>query len=265
MDNLKNKLKDTYHGIRKHLSEGSTSTQIIVVIIVAIVVITMINIITSIVKRIRNYYQGSPELVKTIKSAKKRLVIKQYENHEIQKLLRRSKNEHGGIEFTYRLWFLVDDWTYKYGSWKHIFHKGNSDSWPNRAPGAWFHPKKNTMRIYMNTYNNIVDSADIPNIPIQKWVHMAIICNNRDINIYINGQLRKQLKLSGIPRQNNGDLYVNNFGGFSGYISRMVYHDYAIPVAKLKEYVDEGPSRVLPPSIDISPPYLASNWWQMNY
>jgi len=265
MNNIKNKLKDTYTGIKSYLTDGSSKAQIIAVILVSIVVIIIISIITTIVKRRRNYYQGSPELVKTIKSAKKRLVIKQYENHEIEKLLRRSKNEFGGIEFTYRMWFLVDDWTYKYGSWKHIFHKGNSDSWPNRAPGAWFHPKKNIMRIYMNTYNNIVDSTDIPNIPIQKWVHMAIICNNIDINIYINGQLRKQMKLSGIPRQNNGDLYINNFGGFSGYISRMVYHDYAIPLAKLKDYVDEGPSRVPCPSIDNVPPYLVSNWWQMNY
>lgn len=259
------KIKNIGSGIKEKINGGGSMFQIIAVIIVAIILIFIHQTITTIVKRIKNYHQGSPELVKTIKSAKKRLVIKQYDNHTIKTLIRRSKNEFGGIEFTYRLWLFVDDWTYKYGSWKHIFHKGNQDSWPNRSPGAWFHPKKNIMRIYMNTYNNIVDSVDIPNIPIQKWLHLAIICNNRNLNIYINGQLRKQLKLSGIPRQNYGDLYINNFGGFSGYVSRMVYHDFALPVARLKEYVDEGPSRVPCPSVDITPPYLVSNWWQLNY
>ena len=265
MDSIHKYTKSNIIRFNTKIQEGNATVQIIAVIIVSIIVISLITIITSIVKRIKNYYQGSPELVKTIKSAKKRLVIKQYEDHNINTLIRRSKNEWGGIEFTYRLWFFVDDWTYKYGSWKHIFHKGNPDSWPNRAPGAWFHPKKNVMRVYMNTYNNIVDSVDIPNIPIQKWVHLAIICNNRNISIYINGQLRKQFKLSGIPRQNYGDLYINNFGGFSGYLSRMVYHDFALPVAKLKDYVDEGPSRVPCPSAENTPPYLVSNWWQLNY
>ena len=35
--------------------------------------------------------------------------------------------------------------------------------------------------------------------------------------------------------------------------------------AKLKEYVDEGPSRVPCPSINVVPPYLVTNWWQLNY
>jgi hypothetical protein len=265
MDKVKSKINEMFNNTTNKITGGDPTIQIIAVIVVSFIVMILIEIISKTVNRINNYYEGSPILVETIKSAKKRLVIRQYSNKKIDTLLRRSKNEWGGIEFTYRLWFYIDDWTYKYGSWKHIFHKGNSNSWPNRAPGAWLHPKKNMMRVYMNTYENIVDSIDIPNIPIHKWIHLTVMCKDRKINIYINGQLRKQLKLSGIPRQNYGDLYINNFGGFSGYISKMVYNDFALPISELKNIISEGPSTAPIPSLTTKPPYLATNWWQLNY
>ena len=61
----------------------------------------------------------------------------------------------------------IDNWDYKTGVWKHVFHKGNDDSWPDRAPGVWIHPDKNALRVYMNTYKKINEYLDIPNIPIK--------------------------------------------------------------------------------------------------
>ena len=40
---------------------------------------------------------------------------------------------------------FIDDWSYKYGQWKHVMHKGNESSWPLRAPGMWLHPKENIL------------------------------------------------------------------------------------------------------------------------
>ena len=57
---------------------------------------------------------------------------------------------------------------YKFGEWKHMFHKGNKTSYLNRAPGVFIHPDKNSIRIYMNTMQNILEYVDIDNIPIQK-------------------------------------------------------------------------------------------------
>lgn len=262
------KFTDVTGEIKTKFMEGNIVVQLGVVIALSLVVIFIIHTFFMILKRLDNFRKGSPILIKTIKDAKQRKVIKQNgpkSKGYIGTLLRRSRNENGGIEFTYRLWFYIDDWTYKYGSWKHMFHKGNYDSWPNRAPGVWLHPTKNIMRVYMNTYNKIAEHVDVPNIPIKKWVHLAIICKSRNLNIYINGQLRTKLKLQSLPKQNYGDLFINAFGGFSGYMSKMVYHDFALPVVKLRKEIPEGPSTAPCPGTDITPPYLATNWWQLKY
>ena len=61
---------------------------------------------------------------------------------------------------------------YKVGEWKHVFHKGNKTSFPNRAP-VWIHPNNNALRIYMNTYDNPLEYVDIDNIP-RKWFHRRL-------------------------------------------------------------------------------------------
>ena len=50
---------------------------------------------------------------------------------------------------------------YKVGEWKHVFHKGNKTGYPNRCPGVYIHPTKNTLRIYTNTYDKILEYVDI--------------------------------------------------------------------------------------------------------
>ena len=50
-----------------------------------------------------------------------------------------------------------------------ICHKGNDSSYPNRAPGVWIHPTKNSLRIYMNTFDNILDYIDVDDVPVKKW------------------------------------------------------------------------------------------------
>ena len=175
--------------------------------------------------------------------------------------MKRSKNEGDGIEFTYASWLYVNDWSYKYGDWKHVYHKGNSDSWPNRAPGVWFHPKKNTLRVYMNTYNQIADYVDIDNIPLHKWMHLTVMCYGNKLDVFINGFLKKQLILNGIPKQNYGDVYINSFGGYDGFLSEMRYYDYAISMPDLEDIIRSGPSSA--PCVDTGskPPYLSPNWW----
>ena len=40
---------------------------------------------------------------------------------------------------------------------------------PNRAPGVYLHSTKNTMRVYMNTYDDPLEYVDIENLPLRKW------------------------------------------------------------------------------------------------
>ena len=78
---------------------------------------------------------------------------------------------------------------------------------------------------------------------------------------HINGNLKKSKLINGIPRQNNGDLWVNLFGGFSGYISKLQYHRKALDYKEIEEIVREGPSKDACGDTGEYPPYLDDSWW----
>lgn len=260
-DKVKDKSKEGYGKMKNFFQSGSVISQIVILVIVFFLIIIIIQIIQGIYTRIKDNRDSKPWLLKGTKESKNQLIVYQDPKIRHSKTLLRSKNESEGIEFTYVMWLYVNDWSYKYGDWKHIFHKGNSDSWPSRAPGVWFHPKKNAIRVYMNTYNQIGDYVDIENIPLHKWMHLTIMCHDNKLDVFINGFLKRQLILNGIPKQNYGDVYINSFGGYDGFISEMRYYNYTLPMNDLESIIREGPSRA--PCVDTGsrPPYLSPNWW----
>ena len=86
---------------------------------------------------ISSYYTKeteNPYLVSGIKNASDSLVISQDKEHKSYIPIARSDNK-GGIEFTYSFWMLITDLRgTSEGKWKHVFHKGRKNFYPNRAP-----------------------------------------------------------------------------------------------------------------------------------
>jgi hypothetical protein len=150
---------------------------------------------------------------------------------------------------------------YKKGEWKHIMHKGNSSSYPNRAPGVWIHPTSNILRIYMNTHENILEYIDIDNIPLRKWVNTIIILSHQNLDIYINGFLKERKTLSSLPKQNDDDFWINMFGGFDGFVSNVKYYSHAIEYDTIDGIVQRGPSTSNCIDTKEVPPYLDDSWW----
>ena len=138
-------------------------------------------------------------------------------------------------------------------------------SWPLRAPGVWLHPTRNAMRVYMNTYSKIGDWVQIENIPVKKWFHTAIVLKQRNLDIYINGEMVKSYKLFGLPKQNYGDIFIHRLSGYDGFTSRLKYYNYAVSYAELSKLLKQGPSPIGCSASNDLPPYLASSWWTNNY
>lgn len=254
------KLGGSTQQVKNFFTSGSAVSKVVIAIIFIVVVLVIVQVIKAIFGGIHNYRYNRIwiENGKTL-CPKTSVVVPGH-------LLHRSKNELGGAEFTYSFWMLVSDWSFKYGQWKHILHKGNSTSWPNRAPGIWLHPKENTMRFYMNTFDSVADNyIDIQNIPLNKWFHIVYSVNQLSMDVYINGTLRKSLKFSSLPKQNNGDLYIMNFRGFEGYLSRMAYFNYAIPYSDIEKLIVLGPSPISCSGSGNTPPYLTPTWWTDTY
>ena len=92
----------------------------------------------------------------------------------------RSVNEREGLEFTWSVWLnikKIGDGISNSTSYKHIFNKGDNSnvqnatdwnginvtgmSFPNNSPGMYLSPKKNTIVIVMNTFNNVIENVEI--------------------------------------------------------------------------------------------------------
>lgn len=242
--------------------------QLLLVIVATILFLIVYKIIQAIIDQVRSNKEGRPYLVPATKDAQTMLRIDQNPlnpNSGNVLQLRRSRNEQDGLEFTYSWWTFIQDYQYKKGEWKNVFFKGNSTSWPLRAPGVWLHPSENSMYVYMNSYGDIQNEVAIPNIPIGKWFHTTLIVEQQSMSVYINGYLKERKQLNGIARQNFGDVYINAFGGFSGFLSRMRYYDYAVDLSQVQADVTLGPNMTLPYAEQQKPPYLAPYWWVNEY
>jgi hypothetical protein len=216
---------------------------------------------------------SNPYLVKGLMNGRRMRVISQSPNIKGAIPVLRSVDERKGIEFTWSCWVFIDDIHYRANQYRHIFHKGNDDinmtsapigmNFPNNAPGLYIAPNKNDLVVIMNTFKTIKEEIVIEDIPINKWMNVIIRCQNTLLDIYLNGNLIKRHKLSGVPKQNYGDVYVAMNGGFSGYLSNLRYHNESLSLKSIKSIVSDGPNLKTNEKTDIdtnNPPYLSLKW-----
>jgi hypothetical protein len=266
-----------------------------------------------------------------------------------------------GYSITY--WLLLDDWSYQYGKWKHVLHKGDPSA-NIVQPGIWLHPTRNELYIafdtnkrqtgyapfqnnrtyssvsnptYINKTNSITNTtlgkakqwcssnpqckgfstllenpqdnnskvivASYPpmndnaplvqsppreiqalgnmklmegtfeknnslpsmsplvnttnmdmytvvkNIPLNRWFNVGIVVNVHSAEIYIDGELVETRSLNNSAKENNGHLYVNQNGGFSGMTTQLRYYDTPITSQKMKYIYYLGPNPFMLPSL----------------
>ena len=236
----------------KSVTTGGKSIGIVLLLIIAVIAI---YIIVRINGDYNNTINDSPWLVFGTKQAQSPKFIK-------GDIIKQSVDGQFGIEFTYAFWLYWNDATYKFGDWKHILHKGNASAMPLQAPGFWLYPKENKIAINMNTFYSVKESCDIGNIPLNKWVHIAAIVVGKNMDVYVNGDLKKRCTFKGLPKQNYGDIYLNQWGGFSGFLSQVRYFNYALPYYKIEQILQQGPSKAPCTETGETPPYFADSWWQ---
>jgi hypothetical protein len=246
--------------LSENISSNETLMLVIKIVLIVILLIILINIVKYFYVRWDVSKTNNPVLIKGTKSGKQAMVISQDPNHVNYVPIQRSVDKDG-IEFSYAFWFVISDFAYKNGEWKHMFHKGNSSSYPNRAPGVWIHPTNNIVRVYMNTMKNMLEFVDVDNIPLRKWVHMVISVKNKYLMIYVNGLLKVKKELSSLPRQNYGNVWTNLYGGFEGFLSKLQYFDHSISSIEVDNLVTQGPGNGSCIDTNEVPPYLDDSWW----
>jgi hypothetical protein len=214
----------------------------------------------------------SPKLLNGMIDASQMMIFPQDPSNNGAVTIYRSNNAVDGIEFTWSIWILIND-LYNSGvtgQYKHIFHKGNSDlsnngvNFPNNAPGLYLEPNTNSLVVIMNTFDNINEEVTVPDIPLNKWVNVIMRCQNKTLDIYVNGNIIRSLELSGVPKQNYGDVFVAMNGGFNGYISNLWYFNYALGTAKIQDITKDGPNTKMVGSNGVNmkdTDYLSLRWY----
>lgn len=171
-------------------------------------------------------------------------------------IIYRSNNQPTGMEFTWSCWLLYKGFPTP-GSSKYapIFVKGDasastSDFYSvNNGPGVYFgnSTSNNTLYVLMDTVNtasagNATETIQVDNIPIRKYFHLAVRCQNKYVDVYINGSIVSRKNLVNVPKQNYYDIHVCGNGGFQGNLSNLRYYSRALSVVEINSIIAGGPN-----------------------
>jgi hypothetical protein len=260
----------------------SPFAQFIQVAVIVVLAYTILVVGKTVVDVITTYAQSTTTLLPYLYDGPQ--VIYQDPNQQGAITVYPSVNAPSGLEFSYSCFLLINKSTFQ-GSQqglRHIFHKGSPVYKPLMCPGVFVKNNENTLVVYMNEVSSWNTFCEIPNIPVGKFFHFALIVRNMNVDVYINGNVAHRMTLNSVPKQNFGDVYVFKTEAFSdatsnldspfvvlgsatGLISRLQYMGYALNYEQIDSLVRAGPSSKLVSATQNLPPYLADDWWVTYY
>jgi hypothetical protein len=95
---------------------------------------------------------------------------------------------------------------------------------------------------YSVALDKIMEEVTVNDIPLNKWINVIIRCENKTLDVYINGSIARRHILSGLPRQNYGNVFACMNGGFSGNLSSLRYFNHAIGTRQIENIIFWGPN-----------------------
>jgi len=188
-----------------------------------------------------------------------------------------------GKRRTITFWIYIYDMNKYNGSYKHVFHIGDNDDIRRASPYVFLDSHENRMYVRFGSVSNdtfqenissvqsisvsqlndfMMQGIEIPYIPIQRWVHIAVVVNENanggSIVAYVDGDISKtvmsgdisngnQLKIMNLDLDKMGDLYVGGSfespsgPGFSGLISKVSLYNYDLNNKDIYEDYNRGP------------------------
>ena len=107
-------------------------------------------------------------------------------------------------------------------------------------------PKNKSSSDDISSNHKVEDKYDecmIQNIPLQKWVHVAVGVYNNVLDIYQDGKLKSSCVLRGFPEPPTGEIHLTPFGGFSGKIACVSGFNKSISQDMAYQIYREGPNK----------------------
>jgi len=136
--------------------------------------------------------------------------------------------------YTYSMWFFVDDWGYKYGQ-KKILLQRTDEATGESIPEVYLGETENNVNIKIGCMGNQNHTCKVENVPLQKWVNLIISLNGRSLDVYVDGKLIRTCVLPATTlTSSNAPLTITPNGGFKGWTSSFVY--WAAPTSPKEAY-----------------------------
>jgi hypothetical protein len=184
-------------------------------------------------------------------------------NQEYNAILPLSSNETDGIEFSYAVWILINDFDPQNTN-PIIFTKGSLDL-AQQSPSIVMTSGKNQLTITQDTYDKSnPERVVVGNLPAGKFNHFAVCVNQTSLDVYVNGLLYRHITMKKLPLQNERPLYVSANGGWNGQIGSLVYYNYALTPSAVQSLANTPPV-VGANSVPYYPSYLSTDWWIGNH
>jgi hypothetical protein len=270
-------------GLQNFLTGTSLVAQIIQYVLLVMIVYFVLIAGSNLVTMIETYSESTTSILPYLYDGPQ--VIYQDPNQKGSITITPSVNAPSGLEFSYSCFLLLKGSTFQGTSsgLRHIFHKGSPVYKPLMCPGVFVRNNENTLVVYMNNASAWNTYCEIPNLPINKWFHLAIVVRNMNVDIYLNGNVAHRMQLPAVPFQNFGDLYTFKTEKFSdrgsapaedvfsvegaanGLISSLQYAGYALNYEQIDRMLRAGPSTALVSATQDLPPYLTDSWWVTYY
>lgn len=197
-------------------------------------------------------------------------------------------NSGNGQRRSYSFWIYINDMNKYTGLYKHVFHIGDDTGIAAASPYVFLDKTENKLYVrfsantedtfasvdksFQGSIQNINDTnlnifmqqgIVIPYVPIQRWVHIALVINENSgggsITSYVDGEMSSivtnsdsssnglSINVSNLNIDKKGDLYVGGTTdgltgcGFSGLISRVVLFNYDLNQKDIYKEYNDGP------------------------
>ena len=265
--------KSAVDASQEFLDSNSIIAKFVFIILVLIVFMFLFNLGVMLI----GYFtkpSNSPYLVNGLIDGNMSLVIPQNPKNETAVTLPRSNNERTGIEMTWSTWIQINDSNNTKYEYQNIFNKGTgtydvkTGKSSINGPGLYLKTGSdingNTLQVVMDTVKDN-QSIDVTNIPMNKWVHVALRLENTVLDVYINGTISGRMVLTSVPKQNYYDVNVCGNSGFSGKLSNLRYYDHALSAFEINNVVAAGPNTETSSKSSITSGkdayYLSSQWF----
>jgi len=170
-----------------------------------------------------------------------------------------SLNQDQGMTFSYSCWVRIDNFAYRPGVQKVIFTKGPADL-SSSCPSLLIDGNTNTLLVKLDTYG-ATEIVPISNIPAKKWIHVAIVVEQKSVDVYINGVLHTHHSIIQVPRQNSGTVHTGINGGFEGKLANLIYYNYFLKPSDIPALMSNPPQADPSDSTASMPPYFDISWW----